>query len=103
MGQIDPSALLQIEAFLKINFDGASCKTPERKKKSSFRASEARPGIQIFQAILDSGFRRDDGRKNFCKKLDDLVINLKKRFSVLPANPGSIPGQAPESSPFKCL
>jgi len=26
----------------------------------SFRASEARPGIQDFQRILDSGFRRND-------------------------------------------
>jgi hypothetical protein len=36
--------------------------------KSSFRASEARPGIQDFQAMLDSGFRRNDGASDFCNK-----------------------------------
>jgi hypothetical protein len=30
--------------------------------------------------------------------LDDLVKSLKRRISVIPANPGSGPGQAPESS-----
>ncbi len=39
----------------KIRINGASCKTLESKGKWSFRASEARPGIQDFQAILDSG------------------------------------------------
>ena len=29
--------------------------------------------------------------------IDDLVKSLKSRFSVIPANPGSGPGQAPES------
>src|SRR3972149_6678305 len=47
----------------------ASCKTLESERRSSFRASEARPGIQDFQAILDSGFRRNDGGDDFCKKL----------------------------------
>ena len=37
-------------------------------EKSSFRASIARPGIQDFQAILDSGFRRNDGASGFCKR-----------------------------------
>ena len=63
MGQIDPSALLQTEALLKFSFDGASCNTLERKKKASFRASEARPGIQSLQMVissLDSGFHRSD-------------------------------------------
>jgi hypothetical protein len=36
-------------------------------------------------------------------KLDDLVKSLKRRISVIPANPGSGPGQAPESSYFKYL
>jgi hypothetical protein len=34
-------------------------------------------------------------------KFDDLVKSLKRRISVIPANPGSGPGQAPESSFFK--
>jgi len=41
----------------------------KNKTRSSFRASEARPGIQNFQVILDSGFRRNDGVSNFCKSL----------------------------------
>ena len=36
-------------------------------------------------------------------KNDDLVKSLKRRISVIPANPGSGPGQAPESSYFKFL
>jgi hypothetical protein len=36
-------------------------------------------------------------------KIDDLVKSLKRRISVIPANPGSGPGQAPESSYFKYL
>ena len=51
---------------------GGSCKTLESSRKSSFRASEARPGIQDFQAILDSGFRRKDGVTDFCKRLGDI-------------------------------
>jgi hypothetical protein len=34
---------------------------------------------------------------------DDLVKSLKRRISVIPANPGAGPGQAPESSYFKHL
>jgi len=49
------------EYFEKTIYMRGFCKTLERKKKLSFRASEARPGIQDFQAILDSGFRRNDG------------------------------------------
>ena len=30
---------------------------------------EARPGIQDFRIILDSGFRRNDGVSDFCKNL----------------------------------
>ena len=33
----------------------------------------------------------------------DLVKSLKRHISVIPANPGSRPGQAPESSYFKYL
>ena len=36
-------------------------------------------------------------------KINDLAKNLKRRISVIPANPGSGPGQAPESSYFKYL
>ena len=36
-------------------------------------------------------------------KFDDLVKSLKRRIPVIPANPGSGPGQAPESSYFKHL
>jgi hypothetical protein len=32
------------------------------------------------------------------EKNDDLAKSLKRRISVIPANPGSGPGQAPESS-----
>ena len=35
--------------------------------------------------------------------IDDLVKSLKRRISVIPANPGSSPGQAPESSSFNSL
>jgi len=35
--------------------------------------------------------------------IDDLVKSLKRHISVIPANPGSGPGQAPESSYFKYL
>ena len=39
----------------------------------SFRATPAkaggRPGIQDYQALLDSGFRRNDGLEDFCKSL----------------------------------
>ncbi len=35
--------------------------------------------------------------------IDDLVKSLKRRITVIPANPGSGPGQAPESSYFKYL
>ena len=52
----------------------ASCETLKSKRKSSFRASEARPGIQDFRAILDSGFRRNDGISDFCKKLKGYLI-----------------------------
>jgi len=41
--------------------------------------------------------------KDFANKIDDLVKSLKRRISVIPANPGSGPGQAPESSYFKYL
>jgi hypothetical protein len=37
---------------------------------------------------------------DFCN-FGDLVKSLKRRISVIPANPGSGPGQAPESSYFK--
>ena len=36
-------------------------------------------------------------------KGDELVKSQKVRFPVIPANPGSGPGQAPESSYFKYL
>jgi hypothetical protein len=42
--------------------------------ESSFRASEARPGIQ---KKMDSCFRRNEGNKNFCDRLNN------KWFSVL--------------------
>jgi hypothetical protein len=35
--------------------------------------------------------------------IDDFVKSLKRRISVIPENPGSRPGQAPESSHFKYL
>ena len=38
-----------------------------------------------------------------CFSFDDLVKSLKRPISVIPANPGSGPGQAPESSYFKPL
>jgi hypothetical protein len=47
------------------------------------------------------------GRGNFTfydsTIFDDLVKSLERRISVIPANPGSRPGQAPESSYFKYL
>jgi len=61
----------------------ASCKALERKTKSSFRASEARPGIQDFQTILDSGFRRNDGGNGFFRKLKGLHKGLLAWLAVL--------------------
>ena len=49
-----------------------SFETFESSRKSSSRASEARPGIQDFQSILDSGFCRNDekeGRQTFYETL----------------------------------
>ena len=71
---------------------GASCKAFEGKRESSFRASEARPGIQDFQAILDSSFRlntcrekfrRKDGGNGFCKKPKGLHKSLLVSLAVL--------------------
>jgi len=47
----------------------ASCETLAGNKKSSFRTSETRPGIQDFQRILDPGLRRNDGKGDIGKKL----------------------------------
>jgi hypothetical protein len=33
-------------------------------------------------------------------KFDELVKNQKEGFAVIPANPGSSPGRAPEASSF---
>jgi hypothetical protein len=52
----------------KSPFYRASCKILESKRKGAFRASEARPGIQFFRAILDSGFRRNAGVSDYCKR-----------------------------------
>jgi hypothetical protein len=50
----------------------------ESKGNWSFRASEARPGIQDFQAVLDSGFRRNDGLNEFCKILKGVKKSPQK-------------------------
>jgi hypothetical protein len=42
--------------------------------KLSFRASEARPGIQDIKRILDSGFRRNDGVSDFCRRLFKICV-----------------------------
>jgi len=40
----------------------------------------------------------------FKKKKNDLLVkSLKRRIYIIPANPGSGPGQEPESSYFKYL
>ena len=41
---------------------------------SSFRASEARPGIQGYQRTLDSGFRRNDGVSDTCMSLKEKLF-----------------------------
>jgi hypothetical protein len=51
----------------------------ESKAKGSFRASEARPGIQDYQAVLDSSFRRNDGLNEIGKVLKG-VKNAPKRM-----------------------
>ena len=56
---------------------GAFCPTLGCGRKASFRASEARPGIQGFQSILDSGacpglrsgVCRNDEIAAFCRRL----------------------------------
>jgi hypothetical protein len=63
---------------------GGSCKTLEGQEKSSFQASEARPGIQDLQAVLDSGLRRNDGVFDFCKRLK---VN---GYAVLAASPRAV-------------
>ena len=50
----------------------------ESSRKSSFRASEARPGIQDFKSILDSGFRRNDRANDFCKRLPSECNNSSR-------------------------
>ena len=50
----------------------------------SFRASEARPGIQVFHRILDSGFRRNDGVSHFCKGLIILPFLVFGLWVLLP-------------------
>ena len=64
---------------------GASCITLESEGKSSFRASEARPGIQDFQTILDSvsrsktcrdKFRRNEGVGEFWGNLHGYPLML---------------------------
>jgi hypothetical protein len=60
-------------------YNEGSCKTLGSNRKSSFRASEARSGIQDFQTLLDSGFRRNDGVNDFRKRL-----NGKENFSRYP-------------------
>jgi hypothetical protein len=57
---------------------------------------------------LDSRFHGNDRKTNLRTfydfiNIDDLVKSLKRRITVIPANPGSGPGQAPESSYFKYL
>jgi len=48
---------------------GAFCPTLGCEMKSPFRGSEARPGSQNFQSILDSGFRRNDEITAFGRRL----------------------------------
>jgi hypothetical protein len=41
--------------------------------------------------------------RNIRSKIDELIKSLEVAFSVIPANPGSGPGQAPESGSFHQL
>jgi len=52
-----------------------------------------------FGGISEAGFQI----KFSFTKFDGIVKSLKRRISVIPANPGSGPGQAPESSYLKYL
>ena len=59
-------------------------KNLEIRGNLSFRASEARPGIQVFHRILDSGFRRNDGVSHFCKGLIILPFLVFGLWVLLP-------------------
>ena len=54
------------------------------------------PKINYFRQLINFTFYE-------IIKFDELVKSLERRISVIPANPGSRPGQAPESSYFKYL
>jgi len=64
---------------MKFTNIGASCKTPERNEEVVIPGNpgegRGRPGIQDFQAILDSGFRRNDRGNDFFKKLIGILIS----------------------------
>jgi hypothetical protein len=68
------------QRWRKIESTRASCKTLESKKKLSFRASEARPGIQYFRAI--PAFARNDGVKDFWRRLTLFEKGKKDRIHV---------------------
>jgi|GEM_PF-2735537 len=51
--------------------------------QSSFRASEARPGIQIFQAALDSRFRRDFKKAYDFTLRDNIIKYMNKSIGQL--------------------
>ena len=61
------------QAFAGIFYIRRFCKILESKKNSPFRASGARPDSSPawswIQRVLDSGFRRNDGVFEFCKRL----------------------------------
>jgi len=60
--KIEPQGKLAEKGF------NASFVTLEAAMESSFRASEARPGIQDLLKFLDSGFCRNDETTTLCRK-----------------------------------
>jgi hypothetical protein len=55
----------------------------ESSRKLSFRASYARPRIQDYKTLLDSGFRRNDRVSNFCKRITrKKIVLMVRKYSL---------------------
>jgi hypothetical protein len=50
-----------------------------KSKKTGFSFIPAKAGIYLFQGVLDPGFRRGDGPKDFLRDYQPL-INWKKKY-----------------------
>ena len=69
--------MINVDAFVK-------------SRKTPFSVIPAKAGIQEYQELLDPGFRRGDGLKDFYEtvNIDGLAKSQKVTFSVIPAKAG---------------